>query len=365
MMLAETTTLVIDPNVSGGGGSNNGASAAAAGGGHPRKKNSSITLVGRSRAGDATAFAIPELKWLFDCGAPVQAWTPRVIFLTHTHSDHVHFLTRVVVGDEKRHPPTVVLLPEEGLPFVEAHMRAYREMVDCRLTGGDGGDDDKEGGSRSSSSGPNVVLRPARAGEAIPISHGGTRFVVRTLKMYHRIPCLGYSIFKVQSRLKDEYAGLSGPEIGKLKKDGAEVTTDKEVPFLCFMGDTTARVFEDHPEVLRDHSVIVVECTFIDVGSKERAATTMHSLWDDLQPHIATHPGTMFVLTHFSLKYSALRLRNFFKDHQHIYDNVHPMLVDSEVERQWKASGEDGDVPRCHCRLCLPSVETGVAIHPI
>lgn len=201
------------------------------------------------------------------------------------------------------------------------------------------------------------VLRATKPGEDLLVSHGGNRFRVRTLRMTHRIPCLGYSIFRLRNVLKEEYKGLPGKEIGRLKKqEGIEVTTVVEEPYLCFLGDTTAGVFDEYPELLEEHSgsgsTVVVECTFLDAGSRQRAETTMHTHWDDLQPHIASNPGTMFLLTHFSLKYSSLSLRRFFRDQQVVYDNIHPMLVEREIEEQWRKAGEDGDPPRCNCRIC-------------
>lgn len=328
MMLSETTTVLIDPtainrNITVGGG----------------PKRPSIQLIGRSRAGDGTSFAIPELKWLFDCGALIQGWKPRVVFLTHTHSDHVHFLTHIKSEEQ----PPLILLPEESATFVRASMKAYQEMTDCRTEA-----ESQDGGTYA----VDYILRPTKVGEVIPLEHGNNKFVVHTLRMDHRIPCLGYSIYKIQTHLREEYVGLSGPEIGRLRKSGVEVTVNEEVPYMCFMGDTTAKVFGDYPDILKEHTVIVVECSFVDVDSKHRADTTKHTHWDDLQPYVASHPDTMFILTHFSLKYSALRLRNFFRDQQHIYNNIHPMLVESEVKRQWSNSNEIGDVPRCNCRIC-------------
>jgi len=338
---AETTSFVLDD---------------FAAGTTTTKGGTSTTLVGRSRAGDATAFAIPEFKWLFDCGAVLekQGWKPRIIFLTHTHADHVHFLFRF--GDQER-PPTVYL-PEASAPYVEACLKAYDEMTECRATTtttcteDHRSEDNNDTGGATEKKARHVVLRGTKADDDIFVSHGGNKFRVHTLSMIHRIPCLGYSIFRLRNTLKEEYRGLPGKEIGLLKKKGVEVTTVEEQPYLCFMGDTTARVFDEYPEILKQHSRVVVECTFIDADSRQRADTTKHTHWDDIQPHIASNPGIMFILIHFSLKYSALSLRRFFRDQQVLYDNIHPMLVEREVEEQWHKTGEEGDPPRCNCRAC-------------
>ncbi len=302
--------------------------------------DSSTKIVGRSRAGDATAFAIPELKWVFDCGARVQTWTPKVIFLTHTHADHVHFLFQM--RDEDK-PPTIYL-PAVSLPFVEACAKAYQEMIDCASS--------DEQGNKEGTKATEWILKATEPNEEIFLAHGGHRFVVRTLRMDHRIPCLGYSVFRIQSRLKEEYKGLSGKEIGQLRKSGVEIKESYEEPYLCFLGDTTAKVFKEYPDVARQHSIVVVECSFHDEKSKERAKITKHMHWDDLRPVVAAHPDTMFVLIHFSLKYSALTLRRFFCEQQIVYDNIHPILVEREVEEQWAKTGEEVPPPRCNCRVC-------------
>jgi ribonuclease Z len=301
-------------------------------------------LTGRSRAGDGTSFSLPELKWLFDCGALVEGWKPKVVFLTHTHSDHVHFITHI--SDEKN--PPMVYLPSEAEPFVSAHIRAYKEMIGCET---------QPEGQNGEASQQDCILRPTRPGEEISFRQGGTNFVVRTLKMSHRIPCLGYSIFKIQEKLKDEYKGVPGREIGLLRKSGVEITESKEVPFICFMGDTTSEVFRDHPEILDQHKVIVVECSFIDEDSIERAKITTHMHWNDLRPHVEANPEVLFLLTHFSLKYSSLKLREFFCKQQEQYDNIHPMLVDDEIEEIWSrkknCSSEAKEMlPGCICRVC-------------
>mmetsp|Transcript_16396 Transcript_16396/g.37946 ORF Transcript_16396/g.37946 Transcript_16396/m.37946 type:complete len:332 (+) Transcript_16396:184-1179(+) len=309
-------------------------------------KRGSSKIVGRSRAGDATAFAIPEFKWLFDCGTVVQEWKPRIIFLTHTHSDHVHFLFRY--RDEDR-PPTIYL-PKKSVPLVETCMQAYAAMTDNGYDDEDG-QEEKESTEQPANR-VEYILRATMPDEEIFFTQGGNKFVARTLNMDHRIPCLGYNIFKLRSRLKSEYIGLPSREIGQLRKAGVEITRVEEEPYLCFMGDTTTKVFEDYPEILNQNSTVIVECSFIDEKSRQRAETTKHTHWDDLQPYVASHPGTMFVLIHFSLKYSTLTLRRFFQEQQVMYDNIHPMLIEREVEEQWLKTGEQGSPPRCNCRVC-------------
>lgn len=304
-------------------------------------KKQKLTLVGRSRAGEATAFALPELKWFFDCGALVQGWKPKVVFLTHTHSDHAHYLTHV--KDEK-HPP-IIYLPTEASQFVKAHLIAYQEMTECKTHR-----EIQESGSYVEG----IKLKPVEAGDRISFKQGGSTFIVRTLQMHHRVPCVGYSIFQKRETLKDEFGSLPGKEIGRLKKEGVCISDSVEEPLVCFMGDTTVQAFHNHPEILEQHERIVIECSFIMDEDIERAATTTHMHWNDLRPIVEANPSTMFFLTHFSLKYSSLAIRQFFCQVQLEMGNVHPMLDEEEVIQAWQKQGLDSqEVPMCRCEVCV------------
>ena len=298
-------------------------------------------LVGRSRAGEATCFTIPELKWMFDCGARIHGWTPKILFLTHTHSDHVHYLTHIK-NEEK---PPLVYLPQEAESYVKSYLIAHQEMTDCMLT---------EKKSQEGETGSvDCVLRPTMPEEEIRFRQAGSEYVVRTLKMTHRIPCLGFSIFKMKSKLKEEYVGMPSREIGKLKKEGVEVTTAFEEPLICFLGDTTATVFSDYPELLSQQATIVVECSFFKEEDLARAEKTKHMHWNHLKPYVERNPDTMFVLTHFSLKYSSLWLRQFFVEQQKLYRNIHPMLIEEEIIEEWeKSEPSETNFPKCGCKLC-------------
>ena len=283
---------------------------------------------------------------MFDCGALIQGWKPKQIFITHGHSDHVHFLTHM--KNAKNPPP--IHLPEELSPFVQTFFRAHQAMTDCMTE-----EESQEGGQYEK----DYILQPTRPGEEFEIAQGkGDTFVVKTIKMEHRVPCLGYSIFRRnKSVLKKEYVGLSGSEIGNLRKMGIEIDETTEEPFLCFMGDTTHAVFERHPEILLQHKLIVVECSFIDEKDVERAKTTKHMHWFDLKPYVEANPETDFILIHFSLKYSTLRIRQFFRKEQETLPNVHPVLLEEEVEEQWKkANPTGGEYPKCKSRLSMRNI---------
>ena len=307
-------------------------------------EKSRLTLVGRSRRGDGTSFAIPELKWRFDCGALIEGGggDPLHIFLTHTHDDHITFLTRFQHKDK---PPSIHL-PFQAVPFVQAFLRAHQALVDMSLS-----EESLQSVNNTSSS--LCKLCPVTPNEEFKIRQkGGDEYVVIPIEAEHRITCYGYRIYRNRKRLKDEYANLPSHEIGKLQKHGVVGLFEEfRESVLCYIGDTTHHVFEYNPQILQEHDLIVTECSYIDDKDLARAEKTKHTHWQHLKPIVEAYPQTMFVLTHFSLKYSALSLLEFFNNQTRQHQNVHPMLVQREIKQQWW-NQNDGVPPECQCFRC-------------
>ena len=312
-----------------------------------------FTLLGRSRAGDGTTFVIPELRWMFDCGALVEGGglrQPRIIWMTHTHSDHVftlaHFTHRRELEGQNNGQPMQVYLPSEAVPFVDSYLKSYAEMVAMEKQNVDNPPK------------PLYELIGVNPNQEISVHHGGKEFLVRVVECVHRVDCVGYSIFERRRKLKDEYVGMQGREVGQLKKQGVNIYTESFHPLACYLGDTTAQVFCKHPEILQQHSVVVVECSFLDEASQDNAVKTMHMHWKDLKPLVEAHPETLFVLTHFSLKYSVSHLRDFFNGQT--TNNLHPMIIEQELQEEWNARklkqtsimNTAPNPPGCRCFVC-------------
>lgn len=271
---------------------------------------SQYTLCGRSRAGDGTAWWIPELKWQFDAGAPIHGRHPTHVWLTHTHADHVEFLPRLL--HEQR---TRVYVPTSRVEELEMFLEAHRVLTDAEP-----GDCVYE-------------LHPVAPGDRL---EPGRNMVVRAVECVHRMECIGYSIWERRTQLLEHYRGMPGREIGQLKKEGVEVTSSVETPVVCILGDTTHALFGRHPELLNDHSVIVVECTYWDDADVERASENGHMHWANLRPIVDEHPSTLFALSHISLKHRLSEVDALCGDRA----NVHVLLP---------RTSED---PPCRCQLC-------------
>lgn len=248
------------------------------------------TLTGVSRAADATAFFIPELGWALDAGAKVCEQFPKHIFITHTHSDHACKITHL----KSRRVCPELYCPIESSGLLEAYIVAAQAMTWNReIT-------DPEAMIE-----PAYTMRATSPGEVFEISHGKERIDVEVVRCDHSVACVGYSFWRSRRKLKEEYRGLPGAELGKLRASGVEIDAWQRKPMFAFLGDTTPKVFEDHPELL-DQAVVICECTFLD--EPERAAQTGHTTLDELAPIIASAPETTFVLIHLSHRHEPEEL---------------------------------------------------------
>jgi ribonuclease BN (tRNA processing enzyme) len=194
-------------------------------------------------------------------------------------------------------------------------------------------------------------LVPVEAGQTWVLDiKQGMEYSCTSIPCHHRIDCLGYSITCRNTRvLLPEYRSLTGPEIGQLRQNGVEIYgTGPVEPVLTWLGDTTHTVFENIDWT--SSKALVVECTYLDDDDAARAQHTQHMHWNELRPVIEQHPDTLFVLIHFSLKHSQLCLRQTFRP----YRNIHPVLIQEQIEEEWNKSGENEPAPVCNCFLCNP-----------
>jgi ribonuclease Z len=257
-----------------------------------------LTLTGYSRANDKTFFHIPGLNCCLDAGL-CEGRQPATVFLTHTHHDHskdVDFLASRSAGVD-------IYAPAEALGYLETSIRSTRELnfmapFDPALAG-------------------ELRLHGVRGGDRFAL---GKRHAVRVVECFHKIACVGYCFSEHKTRLKPEFERLKvelghkelGARLAQLRKDGVEINEAFEQPMFAFVGDTDARVFERTPWLF-DYPVIITECTYLDDQERERAARVGHTLWSDLRPVIVAHPETVFVLIHFSLRYSDAEVLAFFE----------------------------------------------------
>lgn len=124
----------------------------------------------------------------------------------------------------------------------------------------------------------------------------------------HVVPSLGFLLHRRYRRLADAYRGLSGGEIARLRADGAEVSEESETPWVAYCGDTRADLFEARPDLYRV-PVLLIECTFLGDGMRERGERYGHIHLEDLADRAELFQNEALVLHHLSRRYRTSDLR--------------------------------------------------------
>jgi ribonuclease Z len=224
----------------------------------------SYTLIGRSRAADATSLFIPELDMLLDCGCLVTVTRPLYVFITHSHSDHCTNIHRVL----SRMQPPQIYLPISAV-------EPMKDFIDSSRILGSGGRIDGDPKNWP----PNYELIGVKPNDFLSFRK---TMKIRVFDMDHSVPCCGYGFYECRQKLKKEYEHLTSREIGTMKRENKnlELSEERLFPLFAFMGDTTASIFEKYQDELSQIPLIIIECSFIDNEQHaERAADVKHVLW--------------------------------------------------------------------------------------
>lgn len=266
-------------------------------------KDTNCTIQGFSQAAVQTSWYIPELNILFDAGIPTDK-KPSHVFITHSHTDHTLlagsiiartnvgsvYIPEISVEDIKNYTKSLITLGTVHDPKMT--MDIYKYEV--------------------------IGVRPE---EIFTIEIKGKKYEVEVFEMDHTVPCVGYGISEIKTKLKQEYHTLSGKEIKELKNQGIVVTEEIKVHQFCYLGDTSIKALENNN--IFKYKNIMIECTFLDDKELERADEHCHIHWKYLHPIIEQHKDNYFLLYHFSARYDKEYILNFFKNYN--YENMIPL----------------------------------------
>lgn len=201
------------------------------------------SVTGASVAALATAFAIDRFSTAIDmgrCSALLAA--QETVLITHCHSDHVAGLIAWLSAHTRRHRgrPTRVVVPEEKRADLLAALEVWPDLDGVRR--------------RVSFE---EALMGASPGDTFELAGGGTAtaFAVR-----HNTAAVGWCV----------------------------TTADRTRPAMSFAGDGTVEPFRNDPTLL-DAEIAVVDCSFIDPGTRVAARLGGHGHladWMELLPEI-------------------------------------------------------------------------------
>jgi len=248
-----------------------------------------LTIEGYSRAAVQTYWRIPEMKLGFDLG--LQPWEfmgTNTWLISHSHLDHIAALPVLVARRRmmKMDPPTIYL-PEQAVGGVEQLLRAISRLDRGRLP---------------------CELIPVNPGDEIELSR---ELVVTCTATMHTVPSVGYIVWERRRKLREEFQGLTGDQIRDLRLGGTEVSEERRVPLVAYLGDSAPRGLDQSPEMY-EAKILIAEMTFVAPGHrKEKIHKHGHMHLDDFVSRQERFQNEVIIASHFSTRYHDQQIRRF------------------------------------------------------
>lgn len=267
-----------------------------------------LTLKGHSRGSERSGFLIPELSLYFDAGIQ-SPYNPEYIFVTHCHSDHSNELYSLIsyISKSKTKKPITCVPNGHKQLFINDVFSAFQRSL---------------GNSKARCP---YVIQGVEHNAILPITNGNNKYFVKVYELDHSVLAYGYGLFQTRTKLKSEYLDLNKDEIIKLRKNKVVITEEKVYPQIVYLCDTTTKIFTSSPEVLT-FPYVVVECTFLYDYEKEKVKKHIH--WDDIKDIIINNQQCMFILIHFSMRYSQDEITAFFdKEREQEKENLNNIYI--------------------------------------
>ena len=244
-----------------------------------------LHIEGVSRAGDETWIRVRPPGLVFDVGrGAAQLAGADDLFLSHGHLDHALGLP-YVLSQRTLHAakPTRVFAPAATVERLENLIGAAESLEEESYS---------------------YELRALEPGDRVTV---GKDLKVEAFATDHVVASLGYHLLRDKKRLKTDFAGRTGRELTDLKDSGVEIQEQETQLWLSYCGDTGPAVFDLDPRVY-DTPKLLIECTFFDSASQERAREFGHMHLDDLVARAADFRNQDLILHHTSRRYSREQL---------------------------------------------------------
>jgi ribonuclease Z len=258
-----------------------------------------LRLRGASTALFSTWWFAENYGLLFDCGDGTsaalmhKARKVRHVFLSHADRDHIAGM--LAFNQLYGGPKLTVHYPVDSGSFPP--LAEFTRRFDPWIEG--------------------TVWRPIHDGECVPVGKG---LSVRAMENSHirgirpGIRSLSYVVERSVRKLRPEFAGLPGAEIGAIRRErGEEAITDEiRSPALIYSADTG--VIDDGR--YDGAEVLIHEATFIDRAdsSEDDPARFKHSVLEDVLAMVANVKPGHLVLGHFSGRYSAEQIEDAVRE---------------------------------------------------
>jgi len=249
-----------------------------------------LEIIGYSVAAEETVVAMPQLDVCFDIGkAPDQVISINNVLLTHGHMDHAagiaYYLShRNFCGQSAG----TVLTPQNLIGPIERIIEAWARLDGSRIP---------------------ANLVGVSAGDEYQIK---PNLFARVFPTKHTKGSVGYSVIEKRKKLKPEYAGLAGPQIVELKRQGVEVDYPLEIPIVTYLGDTQYVDFSQLDYITRS-KILIAECTFYEVDHSGRAEAGRHMHINEFAGLVESLQNEHIIVTHTTQRTAMREIRQILK----------------------------------------------------
>ncbi len=257
-----------------------------------------LTLNGFAQGGVRTAYYVPEYRFQLDSGSFIPKSADR-IFQTHGHPDHIGCLPGIAARRQIREDPSPleIYAPQDLTYPIDIMLRGLDACFSC--------------GNKNPRPQLNYELKGLEVGDEVSLTRDATMIAVQN---YHGVPGLGYAVRRTTKKLRAEFMGRPGPELGQLKRDGVQITDDVDSIALCISGDTRIEFLVKEP-LAQQAKVLVHEVTFWDNDQSDVRKTRRHGHThvDEMIEHCEMFEGDYLVLCHRSMRYSRAEIEGIIK----------------------------------------------------
>ena len=244
-----------------------------------------IDVIGTSLAGIRTCLTLPEFQCAFDVGQGLPfALAAKHYFITHGHMDHASGIPYLIsLKNLNKHAAPIFYLPEYLIEPLSQIMSAWEQVEGFKY---------------------NYQFVSVNNTSRIEISRS---LCVRPFQTVHRIPSLGYTIFRSHKSLAPALHGHSREEILRRKSLGEKIEEIREEPIFTFTGDTQIEFIKSAPWILHS-KILAVECTYYDEQrTVAQARQWGHIHLDEIIQQLPNLKCEKILLIHRSLRYSLAR----------------------------------------------------------